>query len=92
MPEVLVAGGDGLGASVTMTQGEMECDHAVASLGIGLDKGWAESGSPIDGAMPEILVAGGDRLDACVAVVDGKIERSDAIATLRVGEGGRLDR
>ena len=34
VPEVLVAGGDGLGGGCAVVEGEVECDGAVAAYGI----------------------------------------------------------
>ena len=90
MPEVLVAGSDGLDASGAIVHSKVESDSAVAADGIGLDEGGRIGAVFIGYAVPCVAVAGGDILDTSSTIVDGEMKRDGAVTTDGVGlvEGG----
>ena len=81
VPEVLVAGGDGLDACGAMVDGQMERDGAVATHGVLFNIGGRGSAGGVDDAVPGVAVAGSDSLGAGGGIVNSEVEGGDAVAT-----------
>ena len=87
VPDVAVAGLDGIDAGGTMVDGQVEGDHAVAAVLVGEDHGIGRVALGVDIAIPLVAVAGSHGLDGGIAVEDGEVEGHHAVAAFAVFEG-----
>ena len=80
MPCVVVTGGDGLRDRVAGADGQMQCNSAVAALGISASVTRTTSRTSICGAVPSVAVASGNVFYGSCTMVDGEVECYCAVA------------